>query len=140
MRILIADDAEAFLFSSTLALQAQGYVVETVTDGAEALKKAVAAGDSGIPFDLIISDIVMPGYDGIELIDALKEHGIHTPVMIITGFLDPDYREALQSRGHWDALEKPFSPEDLLQAVKTILARQTDRKGHRRGLRDRGSA
>jgi CheY-like chemotaxis protein len=122
-RLLIADDAEAFLFSSSLALRASGYHVDTATDGISALERAAAAEEKGEPYDLIISDIVMPGYDGIELIDALLDKGIDIPVMVITGFLDSDYREALQTRGYPDALEKPFSPEELLSNVRRILIR-----------------
>jgi FixJ family two-component response regulator len=77
--------------------------------------------EAGEAFHIVITDIAMPGVDGIELIDSMKERNIHLPSMVISGFLDAGYREVLETRGISHILEKPFTPRLLIEITKDIL-------------------
>ena len=115
--ILLIDDDELVLQSLGKILESQGYRVEKARNGFEALEKA-----EGLDFCLVISDIRMPGMDGIEVIQRLRE--IHkekkqkpTPEILITGYADENaYLRALQL-SVTDYLYKPFDIEELLGLV-----------------------
>jgi YesN/AraC family two-component response regulator len=76
---------------------------------------------------MVITDIVMPVMDGIELIDSMKRQKLDIPTLVITGFLDTEYREALHVRGVTNTLEKPFMPNLLIDMVKNIISSKGDR-------------
>lgn len=120
-RIILVDDEAAFRFSALVALRRGGYRVEEAADGKEALRKILAARDAGDPFRLVITDIRMPEMSGIEMIDALKEHGVRAMVLAITGFGDQALLKELAGKGCTEHIEKPFPSEELLTRLKKIL-------------------
>ena len=128
--ILLVDDEAAFRFAAGVALRRDGYRVEEASDGKEALGKALSSRDAGDPFLLVVTDIRMPVMSGIELIDALREHGVGTALCAITCFGDRALVSELAGKGCTDYLEKPFAPEDLLKRVGEMLGK--DREGTRR--------
>lgn len=122
-RILLVDDEAAFRFSAVVALRRGGYRVEEAADGKEALRKILAARDAGDPFRLVITDIRMPVMSGIEMIDAMREHGVPTEVFAITGFGDQALIDELARKGCNEMIEKPFPSEELLARLKAIFER-----------------
>jgi len=120
-RVLLVDDESHFCFAAGLALRQSGMDVFSAGNGLEALEMIIASMEEKRPFDMIITDIVMPVMDGIELIDNLKRQDLNIPTLVITGFLDIEYREALQIRGINHTLEKPFLPRQLIEAVKGVI-------------------
>lgn len=126
-RVLIVDDEKHFCFSASLALRQSGLEVKAAGNGREALDILVASRDAGEDYDMVITDIVMPVMDGIELIDNMKEQNLKIPTLVITGFLDTEYREALQVRGVTNTLEKPFMPDLLIDMVKNIISSKSRR-------------
>lgn len=124
LRVLIVDDEKHFCFSASLALRQSGLEVKAAGNGQEALDILTASRDAGKGYDMVITDIVMPVMDGIELIDNMKKHNLKIPTLVITGFLDTEYREALQVRGVTNTLEKPFMPDLLIDMVKNIIGRK----------------
>ena len=120
-RVLIVDDEKHFCFSASLALKRAGLYVRTAANGRDALDVLVESRKSGEDFDMVITDIVMPVMDGIELIDKMKQENLDIPILVITGFLDTEYREALHVQGVSHTLEKPFMPDLLIERVKSIL-------------------
>ena len=80
-RILIADDEETFLLSTIDLLRREGYECDGVKD-AEAAVKVLRSK----PFDLLVSDIRMPGNLELELVEAVLESGVGLPVIIVTGY------------------------------------------------------
>jgi CheY-like chemotaxis protein len=120
-RILLVDDEEHFRFSARLALGRSGWEVDTAADGREAIEMLLKSEEEDKNYHLVITDIVMPVMDGIELVDQMKEHHIDLPILMITGFLDSEYREALQARGISHTLEKPFMPDLLKEMVRHII-------------------
>lgn len=120
-RVLLVDDESHFCFAAGLALRQSGMDVYSAGNGREALEMLIASREKQNPFDMIITDIVMPVMDGIELIDNMKRQDLNIPTLVITGFLDIEYREALQVRGINHTLEKPFLPRQLIEAVEGII-------------------
>ena len=119
--ILIVDDEASFCFSACVALRRKGYRVTEAADGRQALAVVLESRQRGDPFDLVVTDIRMPEMSGIELIDALKEHGVSVPLCAITCFGDHALVAELSGKGCREYLEKPFPPEVLVERVGTIL-------------------
>jgi CheY-like chemotaxis protein len=117
-RILLADDEETFLQSTAELLRREGYVCETVTSGDDALARIRAA-----PFDLLISDLEMPGNADLALVRQIAEQAGGLPVIILTGF--PSTRSAIQSIELPVAayLVKPVSFAELLVKVDRAIRR-----------------
>jgi len=125
-RILLVDDEPAFRFAAGVALRRDGYRVEEAADGKEALGKALSARNDGDPFRLVVTDIRMPVMSGIELIEALREHGVGTSLCAITCFGDRALVSELAGKGCADYLEKPFAPEELLKRVGEMLGKEQE--------------
>ncbi len=126
-RILVVDDEEVVIKSCERILQPAGYDVKGVTSGEEAISVLKNGG-----FDLVITDLKMPGVDGMELIRWLRSHNPHAAIVVITGYPSQEsIKEALQL-GIVDYLPKPFSPELLLdvteKAINTVKARKIEEK------------
>lgn len=115
IRILLAEDEEAMRTYLARALQNAGYDVVAVDRGTEALPLLESQH-----FDLLLSDIVMPELDGIELAQRCAEISPDTKVMFITGFAAVTLkasREAPQAK----ILSKPFHLKDLVLEVQRIF-------------------
>lgn len=115
IRILLAEDDEAMRTYLTRALEQAGYSVMPVASGVEALPFLQTE-----IYDLLLSDIVMPEMDGIELAQRCNEISPETKVMFITGFA------AVALRANRDApqakmLSKPFHLKDLVMEVERIF-------------------
>ena len=121
--ILLVDDDEFILGLLESALKDHpDYKTTTAKNGQEALKK-----QSNEHFDLIITDIIMPGKDGIQLIDDLRKSNINTPVIAISGGnnqADNDAGDYIDFARYFanETLAKPFSKEDLLSTIALVLS------------------
>ena len=118
IRILLAEDEEAMRTYLARALQNAGYEVVAVDCGTAALPLLYDQ-----QFDLLLSDIVMPEMDGIELAQRCAEISPKTKVMFITGFAAVTLkasREAPQAK----VLSKPFHLRDLVMEVERIFGQQ----------------
>lgn len=118
-RILIADDEEAVREFVRRAMEHGGYHADVVTDGLQALE----ALHRGEEYDLLITDIVMPGLDGIELaLKAAKDFPDLT-ILMMTGYAAEKQRAyGLESLIH-KVLSKPFSLKQITEAVRDALNR-----------------
>ena len=115
IRILLAEDEEAMRVYLARALENAGYEVVAVSRGTEALPYLEREH-----FDLLLSDIVMPEMDGIELAQRCAEISPHTKVMFITGFAAVTLkasRETPQAK----VLSKPFHLRDLVMEVQRVF-------------------
>ena len=111
-RILVVDDEITVCKSIRRSIQSENYDVDMALSGEEALKK-----DRENPYDLIITDLMMPGISGLDLLRAVKEHRPEAAVIMITGY--PTIKTAVESvkLGAFDYLPKPFTPADLRGVV-----------------------
>jgi two-component system nitrogen regulation response regulator NtrX len=117
--LLIVDDEANTLASLSRAFRLAGHEA-TVCDNAT---KALELGRSHA-FDLIMSDVVMPGKDGLWLLEELKSQGIATPVVMMSGQAHIDMAVRATRLGALDFLEKPISTEKLLLTVENALKLQ----------------
>ena len=111
-RILVVDDEITVCKSIRQAILSDDYEVDMALSGEEALKK-----DKEAAYDLIITDLMMPGISGLDLLRAVKEAKPGTLVIMITGY--PTIKTAVQSvkLGAFDYIPKPFTPADLRGVV-----------------------
>ena len=120
--IALVDDDRNILTSVSIALEAEGYKVETYTDGASALDGLIAR-----PPQLAIFDIKMPRMDGMELLRRLRQKS-DMPVIFLTS-KDEEIDELFGLKmGADDFITKPFSQRLLVERVKAILRRASSRE------------
>ena len=119
--VLIVDDEDGFRFGAVVALRRAGYRVSEAGNGGEALEMVLSARDAGDPVRLVVTDVRMPVMSGIELIDALRKRGVDAALCAITCFGDQALVSELVGKGCPDYLEKPFSPVELLDRIRSIL-------------------
>jgi two-component system response regulator FixJ len=115
----LIDDDEAVRQALAFLLATAGHAVR-VYDSAEAFLAAAGTAQAGC----IVSDVRMPGLDGIALQRRLKEIGITLPVVIMTGHADVPLAVEAMKAGAVDFIEKPFDDEVLLSAIREALSRQ----------------
>ncbi len=119
-RILLAEDEEAMRAYLARALNNAGYRVETVDRGTDAIPLLESQD-----FDLLLSDIVMPEMDGIELAQRCAEISPRTKVMFITGFAAVSLR-ASREQPSAKVLSKPFHLRDLVLEVERVFEEQRE--------------
>ena len=115
IRILLAEDDDSLRHYLTRALQQAGYEVDSVDRGTAALPLL-----QGREYDLLVSDIVMPEMDGIELAQRCAEVSPYTRVMFITGFAAVALKASGESTRN-RVLSKPFHLKDLVSEVKRVF-------------------
>ncbi|MGH9726422.1 MAG: response regulator, partial [Candidatus Acidiferrales bacterium] len=114
--ILIIDDDANTLASLARAFRLAGHEVAVCDQAARALELAKAQH-----FDLILSDVVMPGRDGIALLEDFKNAGISAPVVMMSGQASIEMAVRSTRLGAIDFLEKPISTEKLLLTVENAM-------------------
>ncbi|MGA2484013.1 MAG: sigma-54 dependent transcriptional regulator [Candidatus Acidiferrales bacterium] len=114
--LLIVDDDPNTLASLSRAFRLAGHEA-TVCDSAGRAAELIRTE----PFDLILSDVVMPGKDGLSLLEDLKAAGVKTPVVLISGQANIEMAVRATKLGALDFLEKPLSTEKLLVTVENAL-------------------
>ncbi len=112
IRILVVDDEQSVRKVLSQVLRDDGFTVTEAADGEE----AIAAFEEK-PFHLVITDIVMPGVDGIELLEKIKKRNPETQVIIITSHASMDTAIQALRCGAYDYLFKPFEDINLISAV-----------------------
>lgn len=121
LRVALADDQALVRAGLRALLQQQGIeVVLEAEDGADLL-----SGLLEHPVDVILSDIRMPGTDGIEALLQLRERGDTTPVLLLTTFDDSDLLLRATDAGAQGFLLKDAAPEDLREAIARVAAGET---------------
>ena len=115
----LVDDDEGVRRAMAFLLGTAGLAVR-VYESADALLDKLEAPESGC----IVSDVRMPGIDGIQLLQRLKGKGVTLPVIIMTGHADVALAVEAMKAGAVDFIEKPFSDDVLLVAIQAALARQ----------------
>ncbi len=115
--LLIVDDDDRIRGLLQKYLIRQGFLVTTARDAAKARRLL-----SGLAFDLIVLDVMMPGEDGIALLMALRQE-MAVPVILLTARGEPRDRIAGLQAGADDYLAKPFEPRELVLRINAILRR-----------------
>ena len=116
-RILIADDEEGIRESLNLILGDE-YDVTFAQDGEETLAKLTSQS-----FALVLLDVKMPKLDGLEVLRRLKNTGVGSAVVVLTAYQSVELAREAVKLGALDYLPKPFEREQVLGAVRGVLAR-----------------
>ena len=113
MKILIIDDERSIRNSLREILTEEGYVVDVAEDGVSGVKAAL-----GGHYDVIFSDIKMPGMDGVEVLGKLVDEGVDSPVVMISGHADINTAVDCIKKGAFDFIEKPLDLNRVLITIK----------------------
>ncbi len=117
--ILVIDDQEPHRDLMRDVLTASGYAVETAASGEEALERIERNG-----FSLVLTDQLMRGMSGLDLMRRVRAQKPELPVVIVTAHGTVDTAVNAMKAGATDYIQKPFTPEELLIVVRRVLERQ----------------
>ena len=121
MQILIVEDEVRLAEALAQILREQKYIVDAVYDGRDGYDYA-ASGQ----YDVIVLDVMLPSMDGFQVVRALRENRIQTPVLLLTA------KDELRDKVHGldcgadDYMTKPFAPEELCARIRALSRRQGD--------------
>ena len=118
--VLLVEDESPVRRLAELALRAAGYAVRSAPGGEEALAELNGAEADLVPAALV-SDVSMPGMDGLELARRLRRRFPDLPVVLVSGYAEATIGEDLSAEG-LRFLAKPYGPQDLVAAVRAVLA------------------
>ncbi len=116
--LVVAEDDRAVRESVARALELEGYVVTAVTEGIAALEAATGSG-----VDLLLLDLGMPNMDGLTVCRRLRSAGSRLPILVLTARTEVSDRVSGLDAGADDYLPKPFSLDELLARVRSLLRR-----------------
>ena len=119
--VLLAEDDEAIRKLAMQVLERAGYVLLEAADGAEAL---TIARSHGSPIDLLVTDLGMPGLNGLEVARTLLDERPGMAVVYMSGYSSGKALEEVQANARDELLWKPFSPGALLKHARRALDRR----------------
>ena len=122
-RILVVDDEPGMRDLLRILLEKDGHEVLTAADGTAGLARATSH-----ELDLVISDIKMPGLDGIGLLSALRERALTLPVIMVTAYAESDSAIQAMKQGAFDYLTKPFKVDEIRVVIHRALAEAAARQ------------
>jgi two-component system response regulator PilR (NtrC family) len=117
--ILVVDDELSMREFLKILLEKEGYRVTTAAEG----KTALALAEKNA-FDLMISDIRMPGMSGLDLLSQIKQLQTDIGVIMITAFASPDDAVAAMKNGAFDYITKPFNVEEIKTVIRAVLKKK----------------
>jgi CheY-like chemotaxis protein len=130
--VLVADDEPMIRALTARLLHTDGFDVCVARDGDDLLRQVHLASLANWPhdgFDVIVSDIDMPGRDGVNALEDLRARMIFTPVIFITGGCDGATMRRARALGESEPLRKPFDAKTLRSAVRAACASRHARDG-----------
>ena len=119
-RVLIVDDEPSIAHLGQVLLEQLGYQVGAFTDPEQALSTIT---ETHRDLQLVLTDWSMPGMSGVQLARRIREQGIDTPVLLMTGYSEHISPKESQALGLVEVLRKPFSLPSLGSAVRRVLDR-----------------
>jgi len=119
MKILIVEDEEKLRNSLKRGLEEQGFLVDVAQNGLEGKKMAF-----GNDYSVIVSDIIMPQATGMQMLCALRQNNVNTPILMLTALGMVEEKVQVYEAGADDYLTKPFDFRELLVRIKALIKRQ----------------
>jgi two-component system response regulator FlrC len=117
LRVLVVDDDPGMREGMAMSLKRAGFVTEQARSGEDALRVTRPGA-----FDAVVTDLRMTGMDGLQLTARLKALDTCLPVLLVTAFGSLDTAREAMRLGAFDYLSKPFSPDELVQAVRKAIS------------------
>ena len=118
-KMLIIDDEEIVLKSCRKIFEAEGFEVVTTANPQEGLKLVAQK-----TFDVILCDWMMPGFDGMDVVEEIDKSSPNSAVVMISGYPSVGRATEAMKRGAMDYLPKPFRPEEIIEVVKRSVRRK----------------
>jgi len=128
-KALVLDDEEVILNTCREILEETGLEIITSTSPAECIDIASAGG-----IDLFITDIMMPELNGVEVVRRIRKTNPRLTVIVITGYPSMDTAREFMKLGAYDYIPKPFTPEELRNAVSQAIGEKDPKKSMRETL------
>ena len=126
-RLLLVEDDPAMRDLMSEVLRDAGYAVDAAENGARALVEVFR--DAGLDgYDLVLSDVRMPGMDGLELAWVLRDLD-GPPIVLVSAFATPQLRQEARDAGVLALVSKPFDSERLVDLIRTLCAAPIDGAG-----------
>ena len=120
MHILIVEDEEKLAKALKKGLEIKGYAVDWLADSEKALNRILMYRKE---YDLIILDLMLPGIDGATITESVRKENVTTPIIILTARNETEHKVDLLNKGADDYIVKPFSFEELLARINSVLRR-----------------
>jgi two-component system response regulator PilR (NtrC family) len=114
--VLVIDDEEIMREILQTLLEREGYAVRVAASGQEGLDLARA-----LPFDAVIVDVMMPGIDGLQVLEELKKQDEGLPVLMITAYASIDTARRAKTLGAFDYINKPFKNDEVLVILRNAI-------------------
>lgn len=121
MKVLIVEDEIRLADALGQIMKEQNYHTDIVNDGTDGLYYGLSN-----EYDVIILDVMLPGMNGFQIVQKLRESRIKTPVLLLTARDDTSDKVKGLDKGADDYLTKPFIPEELLARIRALSRRQGD--------------
>lgn len=118
MRILYVEDEERLASAVEYLLKKEQIAVDWVADGEEGLEMALKGG-----YDCLVLDIMLPHVSGVEILEAVRKHGITTPIIMLSALSEVEDKVSALENGADDYLAKPFKTAELIARIKAITRR-----------------
>jgi DNA-binding response OmpR family regulator len=118
MRVLIVEDDDTIASFVAKGLEEAGFAVDRALDGDQGLELALTT-----PYDAAVVDVMLPGKDGLELVESLRRRGVGIPVLFLSARHTVDDRVRGLQAGGDDYLVKPFAFAELLARVQALVRR-----------------
>jgi formate/nitrite transporter len=118
-KMLIIDDEEIVLKSCRKIFEAEGFEVVTTTNPQEGLNLV-----SEKSFDVVLVDWMMPGFDGMDVVEEIDKRSPNSAMVMISGYPSVGRATEAMKRGAMDYLPKPFRPEEIIEVVKRAVRRK----------------
>ena len=115
-RILVVDDEQSMRDTLQIMLEQEGYTVDSASGGVKALKMCEQR-----TYDLVITDLKMPEFDGINLVEAIKSGGYDIPIIIMTAYATKGQAIKALNLGATFFIEKPFKKSELMNFVNSSI-------------------
>jgi DNA-binding response OmpR family regulator len=120
MRVLVVEDEKKMASYLRKALQSEGFAVDVLYDGSDALTAITHT-----PFDVVVLDIMLPGRDGLSVVRQLRTRGVATPVLLLTARSEISERVEGLNAGADDYLPKPFALDEFVARVRALGRRSS---------------
>ena len=124
MRVMLVDDEERFLATTSKLLTRKGYDVVTAASGAEALRRLAE-----FTVDVVVLDVKMPGMDGIAALKGIKKISADVEVILLTGHATVESAVEGLNAGASDYLVKPCNLDELIQKINDAFEKRRHLKG-----------
>jgi len=124
-RVLVAEDERSFRAMLVWALENEGLQVVTAKDGPTLLEMLATSwlpGSGVSPFDLVVSDMRMPGWSGLSALEELCRSPLVPPIVVITAFGSEEVHQRAEHAGAAGVLDKPFDLAELASISRRVLA------------------